>query len=129
MATSVCQRDTNTKGMDLNGVDPLLIASMQLTSLWSAPDGNILELCQVFLLNFYLRVYGRQRLFAVLQAEHERRRLNWKPALITLGALFLLTSFMQSNAYRALANMIAAIRTRVGAELRRRALAREQQVG
>jgi len=97
---------------DLNACDPLLIARAHLGGS-VAENGDILELCRIFLLQFYLSTFGRKRLFALLEAEHEQWRVPMREPLLIMVVLFSLTTILQSNSFRALVNIILTISTRL----------------
>lgn len=87
--------------MDIHASDPVLIAAKQFRQPTAgrrlAPSADVLELCRVFLLNFYLRQFGRVRLFELLQREHERHNLATGRAFALLLACFLATWLLQTR--------------------------------
>lgn len=120
--------------MDLNASDPVLIGTRQLSRNHlddlHAPRANatnnsrrnswfferrniqqsvdILELCRIFLLNFYLKHLGPVRLFEMLQREHERYGLATGRAFALLAGCFLFTWLLQSDFYHTLMNLFVS---------------------
>lgn len=70
------------------------------------PSADIMELCRIFLLNFYMKHFGRVRLFDMLQREHERRNLATNRSYALLLACFTITWLLQSNLYRFIVNVL-----------------------
>lgn len=102
--------------MDMNSSDPILIAASQSTN--SDKSADIIEVCRVFLLDFYLKHYGRVHAFDLLQ--REQLRLDASLSILLLIILFALTSILQSGAYPFLIGLmrriIALARQRLGRE-------------
>lgn len=53
--------------MDLNATDPVLLA------MQTHESADILELCRIFLLNVYLRRYGKIKVFTFLQRAYDHQ--------------------------------------------------------
>lgn len=83
--------------MDARAMDPILVAGQQHADNLERPSADIMELCRIFLMNFYLRHFGRIRLFEILQREHERHQLATNRAFLMLIMLFLATWLLQSD--------------------------------
>lgn len=115
--------------MDINASDPILVASQQFRRpavagrdggapsdahrqqpaqpLQPVPSADVVQLCRLFLLDFYLKRLGKTRLFELLQREHERNNLASGRAFALLLACFLLTWLLGAN-YGALLSRLAA---------------------
>lgn len=102
---------------DLNGADPILIAANsqrrtgargpQHQTAYGSSD--VLELCRIYLLDFYLKHFGKLRAFEWLQEEHERLKLNLRRSILFLLLLLALTKLLQSSAYHLLAGSLKRI--------------------
>lgn len=116
--------------MDINATDPILVA------LQSQESADILELCRIFVLNVYIKTYGKIKIFTSLQRAYEeqynrgfKRRVELKQeegniqasyitlqldsklklALNVLVCLFLLTWFLKSPLYRFIASYLRRV--------------------
>lgn len=89
--------------MDIHASDPILVAGQQYrrpagTSSWLVgQSADIIELCRIFLLNLYLKHFGRGRLFELLQREHERHNPATGRAFVMLIVCFLITGLLQAD--------------------------------
>lgn len=108
--------------MDIYASDPILIAAQQLRrhpqqqqqqshqqQVVVTPNGDIMELCRIFLLNYYLKQFGRARVFQMLEREHLRNSsqvANISRACLALAACLTLTWFLQSRVYNFLARQV-----------------------
>ena len=99
--------------MDLNASDPFLIAARQTRSQpQRGASADVLELCRLFLLQAYLKHFGRVQTFDLLQREHESLRLNTRRSLVALLLVFLTTWFLRTGAYNLLAGAVGRFRRR-----------------
>lgn len=89
--------------MDNNATDPLLFAMQPYES------ADILELCRIFILDVYLKHYGKSKAFVLLQHEYEFKNLSLKLPVQLLLILFTLTWFLNSSLYRLLAHFCQSI--------------------
>lgn len=116
--------------MNINATDPILVA------LQSQESADILELCRIFVLNVYIKTYGKIKIFTSLQRAYEeqynrgfKRRVELKQeegniqasyitlqldsklklALNVLVCLFLLTWFLKSPLYRFIASYLRRV--------------------
>lgn len=116
--------------MDMNATDPISIA------LQSQESADILELCRIFVLNVYMKTYGKIKVFTFLQRSYEEQYnrgfktkveskqekgnihtsyttlqldSKLKLSLNVLVCLFLLTWFLRSPLYRFIASYLRQV--------------------
>lgn len=85
--------------MDNNATDPLLFALQRHES------ADVIELCRIFMLDIYLRYYGRIKIFRMLQFEYERKMWDAKRSVQILIVFFAFTWFLRSSLYNTLAQI------------------------
>lgn len=101
--------------MDSNATDPFMFAMQRHES------SDVIELCRLFMLDIYMRYYGRIRIFRMLQFEYERKMGHSKRALQVLVLFFAFTWFLRSSLYDTLAQ-IALLPVKMSRILRQRYL-------
>lgn len=67
-------------------------------------SADVLELCRLFLLDTYLKHFGKNQAFKLLASEHQSTRLNLKGSILVLMSVFALTWVLQSRASQWLVN-------------------------
>jgi len=86
--------------MDSNATDPFLFAMQHYQS------ADIIELCRIFVLDIYMKHYGKSRAFAYLERKHERGQQDTRRAIEALLLLFATTWFLGSPVYNLVAGIV-----------------------
>lgn len=86
--------------METNETDPIPFASI------CGHSEDLVELCKIFLLDVYMKHFGRNRGLILLNYEHDRKNPNWFYSFQLMLLLFALTWLLKSPIYRLVSGLI-----------------------